>query len=114
MERAMRRWIAQYIERIDEETISLIENYGAKWQSLDRGDLSVADWQSVADSIAWQCEQDPPLKTATQCMNKVEELLKRYWKERFKTSSSWPYFWFLDAMEIDPPDNVRSMRFRPG
>ncbi|KAK1306084.1 hypothetical protein QJS10_CPA10g01029 [Acorus calamus] len=48
------------------ETISLIENYSEKWQSLDRGDLSVADWQSVADSIAWQCEQDPPLETATR------------------------------------------------
>ncbi|KAK1262361.1 hypothetical protein QJS04_geneDACA008683 [Acorus gramineus] len=70
-----------------EETLALIESYRDKWNSLRRGNLRAADWQSVADSVADRCGQDPPSKTATQCRHKVEKLRKRYRAEKRKNNT---------------------------
>ncbi|KAK1286139.1 hypothetical protein QJS10_CPB20g01350 [Acorus calamus] len=89
-----------------EETLALIESYIDKWDSLRRGHLSLADWQSVADTVADRCSGPPAKKkTLIQCKHKMEKLRRRYRSEKEKrpTSSSWLYFRLMDSMGIVVP-----------
>ncbi|KAK1273415.1 hypothetical protein QJS04_geneDACA012539 [Acorus gramineus] len=98
-----------------DETLALIESYRDKWHSLRRGNLRAADWQSVADSVAKRCGQDPPSKTSIQCRHKVEKLRKRYRAEKQKrpTNSSWVYFRLMDSMEIGPSPSPSAVARTP-
>ncbi|MQL80272.1 hypothetical protein Taro_012725 [Colocasia esculenta] len=93
-----------------DETLSLIEAYGAKWCELRRGNLRASHWQEVADAVRRRCQRLGAFKTAVQCRHKVEKLRQRYRAEKQRIAlrgnankprfSSWAYFPRMDALEV--------------
>ncbi|KAG2296001.1 hypothetical protein Bca52824_042670 [Brassica carinata] len=97
-----------------EETIALIDGYRDKWHALSRSNLKANHWEEVAETVAGNCPDVAPKKTAVQCRHKMEKLRKRYRTEIQRARSvpvarfvsSWVHFKRMEAME-DRPESKR-------
>ncbi|KAJ4712622.1 Trihelix transcription factor [Melia azedarach] len=88
-----------------DETLALINAYGARWLSLNRGNLRTSDWDAVSSAVL---DSSPGAsKSSIQCRHKIEKLRKRYRAEKQRSLSlpgrfisSWDLFPLLDSMNF--------------
>ncbi|KAJ4712623.1 Trihelix transcription factor [Melia azedarach] len=68
-----------------DETLALINAYGARWLSLNRGNLRTSDWDAVSSAVL---DSSPGAsKSSIQCRHKIEKLRKRYRAEKQRSLS---------------------------
>lgn len=80
-------------------TETLIEAWGDRYLSLNRGNLRQKDWKEVADSVNSRQNGVKPHRTDVQCKNRIDTLKKKYKLEKTKsTVSKWPFYNRLDYL----------------
>ncbi|XP_008229095.1 PREDICTED: trihelix transcription factor ASIL2 isoform X3 [Prunus mume] len=92
----------------EDATFTLIEAWGERHLSLNRGNLRQKHWEEVADAVnASHVTADNPRsrRTDVQCKNRVDTLKKKYKIEKARVSDSngdytspWPFFSLLDSL----------------
>ncbi|ONI16732.1 hypothetical protein PRUPE_3G118000 [Prunus persica] len=92
----------------EDATFTLIEAWGERHLSLNRGNLRQKHWEEVADAVnACHVTADNPRsrRTDVQCKNRVDTLKKKYKIEKARVSDSngdytspWPFFSLLDSL----------------
>eukprot|EP00249_Psilotum_nudum_P005433 c18874_g1_i1 orf=365-1387(+) len=83
--------------------VRLLDAYEAKWILRNRAKLKGNDWEEVARQVCARNGGTKPLKTQSQCKNKIEALKKRYRSEatNFGTSGSFSSTWsFFHRMDL--------------
>lgn len=80
-------------------TGTLIEAWGDRYVSLNRGHLRQKDWKEVADYVNSRENGVKPKKTDIQCKNRIDTLKKKYKIEKAKSPpSKWPFYYRLDSL----------------
>ncbi|CAN8269466.1 unnamed protein product [Cochlearia groenlandica] len=85
----------------EEATATLIEAWGDRYVSLNRGNLRQNDWRDVADAVNsshGNNNKSRRYKTDVQCKNRIDTLKKKYKSEKSKSSSRWGFFDRLDFL----------------
>ncbi|XVE99802.1 hypothetical protein REPUB_Repub03eG0232500 [Reevesia pubescens] len=83
----------------EDATSTLIEAWGDRYLTLNRGNLRQKDWQEVADVVNSRATGVKPRKADVQCKNRIDTLKKKYNLERAKTPpSKWPFFSRIDSL----------------
>ncbi|PKI62893.1 hypothetical protein CRG98_016730, partial [Punica granatum] len=92
----------------DDATRTLIEAWGERYVSVNRGNLRQQHWQEVADAVNSRHGGDHPgsRRTDVQCKYRIDTLKKRYKAEKAKVLGSsngsylspWPFFPVLHAL----------------
>ncbi|KAL3682215.1 hypothetical protein R1sor_000237 [Riccia sorocarpa] len=79
----------------------LLEVWGERYISLNKGNLKQEDWEEVAEVVSSVSKTH---KTDVQCKNRLDTLKKKYKVERHKQSvigssdSKWPFYKRLDQL----------------
>ncbi|XP_050209216.1 trihelix transcription factor ENAP2 isoform X2 [Mercurialis annua] len=80
-------------------TATLIEAWGDRYVSLNRGNLRQKDWKDVADAVNYREDGVKSKKTDIQCKNRVDTLKKKHKIEKAKPPpSKWPFYYRLDSL----------------
>ncbi|KAJ8769434.1 hypothetical protein K2173_002924 [Erythroxylum novogranatense] len=91
-------------------TATLIEAWGDRFVSLNRGNLRQKDWKEVADAVNTRQNGGKPRKTDIQCKNRIDTLKKKYKLEKAKPPpSKWPFYCRLDSL-IGPNTNAANSK----
>lgn len=106
----------------DEATRTLVEAWGERYISLNRGNLRQQHWQEVADAVNSLLGGHHPRsrRTEVQCKYRIDTLKKRYKAEKARVLgaidgsyvSPWPLFTVLDAL-IGPQIPAKSANPSP-
>uniref|UniRef100_A0A2P2J6G7 Uncharacterized protein MANES_07G132100 n=1 Tax=Rhizophora mucronata TaxID=61149 RepID=A0A2P2J6G7_RHIMU len=80
-------------------TETLIEAWGSRYISLNRGNLRQKDWKEVSEAVNFRQNGSRPRKTDIQCKNRIDTLKKKYKLEKAKPPPSrWPFYHRLDSL----------------
>lgn len=101
----------------EDSTHALIEAWGSRHLSLNRGNLRQHHWQEVAAAVNSAAGRIPNHRRRTdiQCKNRIDTLKKKYKIEKSKTVNSpgayvspWPFFSRLDFLISGGGDSLSS------
>ncbi|XP_059302046.1 trihelix transcription factor ENAP2-like isoform X1 [Lycium barbarum] len=91
-------------------TETLIEAWGHRYLTLNRGNLRQHDWKEVANSVNSRQNGVKPQRTHLQCKNRIDTLKKKYKLEKTKSiPSKWPFYNRLDYLITRPPAATSSV-----
>lgn len=84
----------------EDATKILIDVWGDRYLSLNRGNLRQKDWKEVSDAVNSRYQDGAkPFRTDVQCKNRIDTLKKKYKVEKVKPPpSNWPFYHRLEFL----------------